>query len=160
MLGAGADCSNLRLIPARRHHQLVVPEQLLGTFTVFRGAQIGVAAQLVNAFGNCVGNIGGLALNQCQRQAVHEADNIRDDVLINPFNLKLVGTQEFVVVRIVEVDDFDRLPLATGTQVLLYRQVVHKQVIDGLIVFHQCCVIGVGELADDFAQIFVTNPRV
>src|SRR5690554_5171571 len=160
MLCAGTDSAYLCLIPAGGYHQLVVPEQLLGTFVVFRRPQVGVSAQLVNAFGYRIGNIRRFALNHRQRQAVHEADNIRDDVLVEAFNLELVGAQEFVVVRVVEVDDLDRLPLATGTEVLFNGQVVHQQVIDGLVVLHQTRVIRVGELTDDFAKVFVTDPRV
>src|SRR5690606_37547825 len=76
------------------------------------------------------------------------------------FNLELVGAQEFVVVRVVEGDNLYRLPLTTGTQVLFNGQVVHQQVIDGLVVLHQACVIRVGELAHNFAQAFVTDPWI
>ena len=160
MLGAGTNSAQLGQIAARRDHELVVPKQLLRAFIRFRLAQIGVAAQLINALPNRIGRIRRFALNDRQRQTIHKTHNIGNDILILPLDFELIRTQEIIIPRHIKINNLDRLPLTPLAQVLLYRHIIDQHLPQRLVVLHQPGMYRVCYVAHHLAQVLIANPGV
>ena len=126
MFHPGTDGTDPCLVPVGGDHHLVVPEQPFSPFVFVGLPAVGIAEKLVDTGFHRVGDVRGLALDDRKRQAVHEQHNVRDDVLVGSFNLELVDAQVFVVVRVLEVNDFDRLTLPAFAKVLFHADVLDQ----------------------------------
>ena len=112
-LAAGGDENLRRLEQLRR--ALVLPP----------GAGLLVAVELLDRFGlPGVADGGALALDDREREAVDEHDDVGDDVLLRPEHLVLAGDDPLVAVRLVEVEEPDRVALAPVAAVLFQGDAV------------------------------------
>ena len=123
-LPAGADEDLRRLEQLRR--PLVLPAR----------AGLLVAVELLDRFGlPGVADGRALALDDRQRQAVDEGDDVGDDVLLRPEDPVLPGDDPLVAVRVVEVEEPDRVALASVAAVLLQGDAVGKRGVELLVGF-------------------------
>ena len=119
---AGADEDLRRLEQLRR--PLVLP------------ARVGflVAVELLDRFGlPGVADGRALALDDRQRQAVDEGDDVGDDVLLRPVDPVLPGDDPLVAVRLFEVEEPDRVAPASVAAVLLQGDAVGEGGVEGLV---------------------------
>ena len=74
-----------------------------------------------------------LALDDRERQAVDEGDDVEDDVLLRPEDPVLPGDDPLVAVRVVEVEEPDRVALASAAAVLLQGDAVGERGVELLV---------------------------
>ena len=121
-LAAGADENLRRLEQPRR--ALVLP------------ARVGllVAAELLHRLGlPGVADGGALALDDREGQAVHEGDDVGDDVLLRPEHPVLAGDDPLVPLGVDEVEEPDGVALAPAAPVLLERDAVGERRVERLV---------------------------
>ena len=119
--------------PARGDENLRRLEQLRRALALPAGAGLLVAVELLDRFGlPGVADDGALALDDRERQAVDEYHDVGDDVLLRPQHLVLAGDEPLVAVRLVEVEEPDRVALAPVTTVLLQGDAVGERGVEGL----------------------------
>ena len=133
-LAAGPDENLRRLEQPRR--PLILP------------ARVGllVAAKLLDRLGlPRVADGGALALDDGERQAVDEHDDVGDDVFLRSEHPVLPGDDPLVAIRPVEVEELDRVALPSVAAVLLQRDAVGKRRVERLVGFGET---GGGDLYD------------
>ena len=133
-LAAGPDENLRRLEEPRR--PLVLP------------ARVGllVAAELLDRLGlPRVADGGALALDDGERQAVDEHDDVGDDVLLRSEHPVLPGDDPLVAIRPVEVEEPDRVALAPVAAILFQRDAVGERRVERLVGFGET---GGGDLRD------------
>ena len=160
MFHAGCDRANPCFVPVCGHHHQVVVEQFFRAFIMFGCAAVGIAQQLVNACFHGVRAVWGFAFNHRQRQTVHKAHNVGNDVLINTRYLELIGAEKFVVFGVFEINDVDSLPFVAFAQVLHDRHALIDDVPNGLVCFDQIGIGGLGQVADNLVQVLVIDPWI
>ena len=148
-LAAGADEDLRRLEQLRR--PLVLP------------ARIGllIAVELLDRFGlPGVADGRALALDDRQRQAVDEGDDIRDDVLLRPEDPVLPGDDPLVAFGFVEVEEPDRVALASVAPVLLERNAVGEGGVEGLVGLGETGSGNLGDCPDRLGEVGSGEPGV
>ena len=122
LLAAGTDENLRRFEQPRRPQVLPLRAGLL------------VAVELLDRF-RLPGVTDGraLALDDRQRQTIHEHDDVRNDMLLRPQRLELPRDDPLVALGLVEVDIPDRVALAPAAPVLLQRNAVGERRIDLLV---------------------------
>jgi len=83
MLHARGDRAHTRLVAMGRDHHGVVVKELLSALLVRGISAIRIAKELVDTSLHRVRDVGGFALDNRQRQAIHETNYVRNDVLVN-----------------------------------------------------------------------------
>ncbi len=118
---------------------------------------------MVDGFLDRVLDAGAFEFGDRERDAVDEQHGIRDDVAAPAaqLHLELVDDEEIVVVRVLEVDEPDRLRAA----VVPVRQAVHHGALEQqfrgrLIHLHQAMAGGLLQVADGAADPGVVQPRL
>ena len=162
LLAVGRDGAELGLVPAGGDDDLVVVEE--GRAALALGAALlAVAEQLVDGLGDGVLDLGRLALDHPDGQAVQEQDDVRDDVVLRPqdAHLELADGDEAVVGSAVEVHEPHRRALLAGLAVDAHARVFQEQREDVAVVLDQ---IGPGEarreLLDRLLHLIVLQPGV
>src|SRR5688500_15302344 len=74
-----------------------------------------------------------LALNEDDRDPVHEDHSVRSDGCFRPLHRELTRDDQFVVIGLLEVDETNRLPALAGTYILLKRDTVGKDRVELLV---------------------------
>ena len=126
MLHPATDGSYTGFIPMGRNHHLVVPEQFFCPFIFVWLSTVGIPHQLIDTRFHWVGDVGRFTLNDSQWQTIHEQHNVGNDVLIESFNLELVGAEKFVVIWIFKINDFDGMTTVTFANILKNRLVADE----------------------------------
>ena len=96
MFHVRGDCADPCLVPMCGNHHLVVVKESLRTLVMGWVSAVCVSKKLVNTCFHGIGDIGRLALDYYQWEAVNEQDYIGDYGLINAFDFELIGTEECV----------------------------------------------------------------
>ena len=143
-------------LAAGRDQHLRRLEQLWRTQIVIAVFQLLVARELVNGLGlPALAQGRALALDDGHRQTVHEDHHVRDDHLLAADHAELPGDDEFVLGRIVEVDEADRLPLLAVAQVLVERDALGDDGVDPLAGLDQAGRLHVGDGPHRLGQVIL-----
>ena len=120
-----------------------------------------VAAKLLDRGGlPGVADGGTLALDDRQRQPVHEHRHVGDDVLLRPEHLVLARHDPVVAARIIEVEKPDRVALAAAAPVLLQRDAVGKRGVELLVGLREAGRRHLGHGPHRLRHVGLGQPRV
>ena len=103
---------------------------------------------------------GALALDDREREAVAERHDVGNDVLLRPEHLVLPGDDPLVAIRPVEVEESDRVALASVASVLLQSDTVGERRVERLAAFGEA---GSGNLRhglDGLGNVRFREPRI
>ncbi|CAK8713374.1 hypothetical protein GMJAKD_02645 [Candidatus Electrothrix aarhusensis] len=150
----------MRFATAGGDHHLVGVKQPFRTLIIRGVAEVGVSAQLLNTFRDGMVDVRGLAFDDCQRQAVHKKDKIRDDGVVRACHPELVCDKELVVGRIIKINDAHGLPFTAFAQILLHRKIAHQGCVHILVGFHQGGGGRVDQATGDFAKVVNGDPGI
>ena len=101
-----------------------------------------------------------LALDDRERQAVDEGDDVEDDVLLRPEDPVLAGDDPLVAVGLVEVEEPDRVALASVAEVLLQGDAVGEGGVELLVGFGEAGGGNVGDRPDRLGEVGPGEPGV
>ena len=159
---AGGDGAELGLLPAGGDDELVVVEERRAAFAL-GAALLAVAQQLVDGLRDGVLDLGRLALDHHDRQAVQEEDDVRDDMVLRAqdAHLELADGDKAVVVPVGEVDKTHRRAFLAGPAVLADARIFQEQREDVAVVLNQTGTGKArGELLDHLLHLIVFQPVV
>ena len=103
---------------------------------------------------------GALALDDGEREAVDEHDDVGDDVLLRPEHLVLAGNDPLVAIRLVEVEESDRVALAPFAAVLFEGDAVGERGVERLVGFGEAGGGDLGHRLDGLGDVGVGEPGV
>ncbi len=101
-----------------------------------------------------------LALDDGERDAVHEDDNVGADLLLGSAHSVLAGDEELVPLGPVEVDELDRLPLLSGAHVLVEADAVGQGRVQLLVRLDEARSRHAGDGANGLVDVLRGQPRV
>ena len=123
-----------RALAARPDENLRRLEQLRRALVLPPRVRLLVAAELLHRLGlPRVADGGALALDDRERQAVDERDDVGDDLLLRPEHPVLSGDHPLVALGPLEVEEPDGVALASAAPVLLERDAVGERRVDLLV---------------------------
>jgi len=128
-----ADGGDLRRLPRSRDHAEVVGEEPVATLGEFCVPAVAVAPQLGDGFLDRLGDGGGFAFDNNERDTVDEEDDVGDDMFggAGDGDLELADGEEPVLLRVVEVDVADSGARGAVDAVFVDSGVVQEQVGGG-----------------------------
>ena len=148
-------------LPAGAHEDLRRLEQLRRALVLPARVGLLVAVKLLDRFGlPGVADGRTLALDHRERQAVDEGDDIRDDVLLRPVDPELPGHDPLVAVRVVEVEEPNRVALASIAAVLLQGDAVGEGGVERLVGLGETGRRDLGDGSCRLGQVGVGEPGV
>ena len=102
----GCDRAELRLLSARRDHELIVEKHRCAAFSLGT-ALFAIAQQLVDGLGDGIFHLGRLALDHHHWQTVEKKHDVWDDVMLGAENahLELTDGDEAVIVPVLEINE-------------------------------------------------------
>ena len=146
---AGRD-QNLDRLEELRRPQVAVPR-----------LQLLVAGELVDGLRlPTFGQRRALALDDRERDAVHQDDDVGADVFLGALDAVLPGDDELVLARVVEVDEADRVSLLSVSTILLERDAVGQGGVEPLARLDEGGCGRVGDGPDRFLYIVLGEPGV
>ena len=156
-----ADRSVDGALPAGADEDLRRLEQLGRALVLPARAGLLVAVELLDRF-RLPGVADGraLALDDRQRKAVDEGDDVGDDVLLRPVDPVLPGDDPLVAVRFVEVEEPDRVALASVAAVLLPGDAVGERGVEGLVGLGEAGRLDLGDLPCGAGEVVPGEPGV
>jgi hypothetical protein len=104
--------------------------------------------------------ISHFALNHHQGQAIHEKNNVGDDISFNAargIDPKLVDGQEVVIIGVLKVNQGDIGELFAGQFVTVYLSAV-EQGLGEFVGFNEAGTAEVGEFVVEVVELFVGKP--
>ena len=150
-----------RALPAGPDEDLRRLEQLRRALILPARIGLLVAVELLDRFGlPGVADGRALALDDRQRQAVDEGDHVRDDVLLRPEDPVLPGDDPLVAVRLVEIEEPDRVAPASLPAVLLQGDAVGEGGVEGLVGLGETGGLDVGDRPDGLGEVGPGEPGV